>query len=341
MLKPYPNTFSFAPGIAAKVGVSIEQLCAHAGVPVSNAWHTDEFFRIWLAAEAQISDRAAGLRFGAEGLARGYGVAAIVALHAPDLGQALVALSRYKRLTCPELVEVEVAHGEAAVRYRWLQATGPVPRLLVDTTMASLRELVRRGTAGQIAPIRLELARPVMDGEMLHQHFGCPIVFEAAHDQMVFAQAALATPFVTADGGAFAHVLQGLESRLDSGEGYAALLGQIRVAIARQLSEGRPSTVAAIARRLGLSSRTLQRRLRDSATSFQQQLDAVRRITACRLLANTPFDPIAVALLLGYTEPNSFARVFRHWEHTTPQRWREQHAAQRLAPPAPSGQHHE
>jgi hypothetical protein len=85
---------------------------------------------------------------------RGYGVAAIVALPAPDFRSAFAALSRYKSLTCPELVEVEVKGSEAIVRYRWLQATGPVPRLLVDMTMASLRQLALRGTGGKVRPIR-------------------------------------------------------------------------------------------------------------------------------------------------------------------------------------------
>jgi len=85
---------------------------------------------------------------------RGYGVAAIVALPAPDFRSAFAALSRYKSLTCPELVEVEVKGSEAIVRYRWLQATGSVPRLLVDMTMASLRQLALRGTGGKVRPIR-------------------------------------------------------------------------------------------------------------------------------------------------------------------------------------------
>ncbi|WP_299807450.1 AraC family transcriptional regulator ligand-binding domain-containing protein [Tardiphaga sp.] len=75
------------------------------------------------ATDEELGDPSAGLRFGAEGIGRGYGVPLIVALHAPDFRHELAALSRYKRLTCPELVEVEVACDKATVRYRWLQAT--------------------------------------------------------------------------------------------------------------------------------------------------------------------------------------------------------------------------
>jgi AraC-like DNA-binding protein len=318
-----PDTFAISSLVLAKFGLPIERLCERAGVAPSTAWVTSDFFRMWAAADEELDDRSAGLRFGAEGIARGYGVASIVALHAPDLRHALAALSRYKRLTCPELVEVEIEGGEAIVRYRWLQATSEVPRLLVDTTMASLKELARRGSAGKAAPIRLELARPPMDRALLRRHFECPIVFGAAYNAMAFDRAALDLPFVTADGGAFANVLEGLEERVAKGEGFSALVGELRVAIARQLSEGRRPSIAAVASRLGLSGRTLQRRLEECGTSFQEQLSGVRRTTASRLLADTELDTVAIALMLGFSEPNSFARAFRAWERTSPLRWRE------------------
>ncbi|MET0255316.1 MAG: AraC family transcriptional regulator ligand-binding domain-containing protein [Luteibacter sp.] len=324
-----PDTFSIPPHTIAKLGLSIGRLCERAGIELSNAWHTDDFFRLWAAADEELDDRSAGLRFGAGGIDRGSGIASIVALHAADFRQALAALSRYKRLTCPELVEVVEEGDEVIVRYRWLQATGEVPRLLVDTTMASLHAMARRGSAGQVAPVRLELARRVADAVLLRDHFACPIVFAAAQDAMVFQRAALDVPFVTADGGAFARVLEGMERRLEQGEGFPPLVGAVRVAIARQLSEGRPSVIAEVARRLDTSGRTLQRRLGACGTSFQQQLDAVRRATASRLLAHTELDDVAIAMLLGFAEPNSFARAFRAWERTTPSRWREHHAVHR------------
>jgi len=98
------------------------------------------------------------------------------------------------------------------------------------------------------------------------------------------------------------------------------------VAIARQLSAGRRSSVAAVAGRLNLSPRTFQRRLHELGTSFQEQLAGVRRTTAGRLLVATDLDAVAISMLVGFVEPNSFTRAFRHWERTTPTRWRDQRA---------------
>lgn len=307
--------------------IQFESLCRRAGVGPSGPWSTDAFFAIWTAADEALHDPSAGLRFGAEGISAGYGVASIVALHATDFRRALSALARYKRLTCPETVEVEANHEVAVVRYRWLEATGAVPRLLVDMTLASLMQLAVVGSGGIVRPIRIELARREAHADVLREHFGCPIVFSADHDCMVFDAKALDTAFMSADGPAFERVLGDLEARLAEGDGYSGLVGSVRTAIARQLSQGREVNIAAVSRRMNLSTRTLQRRLEATSTSFQEQLNGVRRTTASRLLANTALDPVAIAMLLGFEEPNSFARAFRAWEHTTPLRWRQQHAA--------------
>ena len=118
-------------------------------------------------------------------------------------------------------------------------------------------------------------------------------------------------------------MLDGLETLLAAAAGPSALVGEVRVAVARQLGSGHAPSIAGVARRMGLSGRTLQRRLADGGTSFQEQLASVRHTTATRLLAHTDLDPVAIALLLGFVEPNSFARAFRGWERTSPARWRQ------------------
>ena len=71
-----------------------------------------------------------------------------------------------------------------------------------------------------------------------------------------------------------------------------------------------------------MSARTLQRRLGELGTSYQQVLDDVRRRSARRLLANTDLATSEVAFLLGFEEMNSFTRAFHVWEGTSPGKWR-------------------
>lgn len=295
----------------------LEQL-QRAGAPApTRELTTDEFFAFWRDVAAINERPDLGLSIGLAVFGRS--VAAIAAQQAPTLGDALRTLGRYKRLTCPEDVLVEVQDGEPSVRFDWMLATGEVPALVVDAVFASHVALVARMTGGRVSPARIELARRRQHAQLLRGHFRCPIVFGATRDRIVFAPGALATPLVTSNRAAYAQLVPDLEAQLVAKR---SVLGDVRVAIARTISAGARPTIETIAARLETSPRTLQRRLGEARTTFQDQLDDVRRVAARRLLAHTELPPIDIAFLLGFAEPNSFARAFRSWERTSPLRWR-------------------
>ncbi len=118
-------------------------------------------------------------------------------------------------------------------------------------------------------------------------------------------------------------IVPGLEAALGDG-GARSLADDVRAALSQRICGERPA-VDKVAKALGMSPRTLQRRLEELGTSYQLLLDDVRRRSARRLLAHTDLDSGEVAFLLGFEELNSFTRAFRGWEGTTPARWRETH----------------
>lgn len=314
----------------AALGVRPEQVCRRAGLAASRfessraRLTTREFFAFWRAVEDETEKaRDLGLMLGSQALVHRYSVAMMAAIHASNLAEALNTLARYKRLTCPEHVEVEIARGEANIRFHWILADTEVPRLLVDSTFAAFVALARSGTGTPVAPRRIELARRPADVRMLADHFGCDLRFAAPFDRLVFDESALALPFVTHDEQALTTLVPGLEAALVGRSETRSFCDEVRVAIVRHICSGGRPTVEKVARRLRLSPRTLQRRLEEEKTSYQEQLAEVRQRTARRLLANTDLDTVEVAFLLGFEEPNSFARAFRSWEGMTPIRWRE------------------
>jgi AraC-like DNA-binding protein len=80
--------------------------------------------------------------------------------------------------------------------------------------------------------------------------------------------------------------------------------------------------VEAIARELGLTARTLQRRLKEEGRSFQDLLDGAREQFAKGYLSRHTFGVSEVAYLLGYTKLRAFDRAFRRWTGKTPTAWR-------------------
>ncbi|MCP3139178.1 AraC family transcriptional regulator [Pyxidicoccus xibeiensis] len=96
----------------------------------------------------------------------------------------------------------------------------------------------------------------------------------------------------------------------------------VRDAIRASLQEG-PPQVGDVARGLHVSLRTLQRRLADHGTSFQDEVDAVRRALSFQYLKDPHLGVSQVAFLLGYSELSTFDRAFKRWTGMTPRVWRE------------------
>lgn len=101
----------------------------------------------------------------------------------------------------------------------------------------------------------------------------------------------------------------------------------------------RPLSVQRAARQLGLSVRTLQRRLRDEGVTHRAVVDTVREAMALRLLTESEYRVSEIAERLGFSDTATFHRAFRRWTGGTPaayrrlvrQRWLRAFAPGRLA----------
>lgn len=99
---------------------------------------------------------------------------------------------------------------------------------------------------------------------------------------------------------------------------WASLEAKTRALVMESLPEG-PLSIELAARRLGLSSRTLQRRLRDEGTSYQGVVRGAREQLARHYVGDTRLSFAEIAYLLGFDKTRSFFRAFRTWTGTTPQ----------------------
>ena len=99
-------------------------------------------------------------------------------------------------------------------------------------------------------------------------------------------------------------------------------------AIAFALQRGEP-TIGRVASRLGMSARTLQRRLEAESGTFQRSLEQVRRDMAFRYLTHTQLSLSEISGLLAYADMSAFCRAFRRWTGASPASVRQQQRAQR------------
>ncbi len=312
------------------LGVDVDGVLRYARIPRARfevrraKLSVAEFFAFWSALEAVGGSRDLGIRIGTRVEPHQLDVASLAALHSDDLGDALRKFARYKRVVCGEEVQIETVKGEARIGFHWVHVADELPMMLVDTTFASLVTLAAHGIGARVTPLRVELARRRADERMLQEAFGCPIVFDAPLDRLVLDVSLLARPFVTRNADVVAMLVPALETALTETTA-RSIATEIREALSSRMTGERPS-VDKIAHDLLLSVRTMQRRLGELGTSYQEILDEVRRDASRRLLASTDLDAGEIAFLLGFEELNSFSRAFVVWEGVTPSRWRAQRA---------------
>ncbi|MEY8120721.1 MULTISPECIES: helix-turn-helix domain-containing protein [unclassified Falsihalocynthiibacter] len=92
--------------------------------------------------------------------------------------------------------------------------------------------------------------------------------------------------------------------------------------IARALEMKQQRSLAALARSLGMTPRTLQRYLNMRGASSSQIFDEIRCDLALSLLRETRFSVSAIAHRVGYTDISNFGRAFRRWTGVSPLQWR-------------------
>ena len=132
-------------------------------------------------------------------------------------------------------------------------------------------------------------------------YFKCPVKFVVCRNLLVLHAADLDRPFVTYN----AELLELLDPQLaktvEAVHAQRSTSEQVRWDLKRQLAGARPE-IAAVARELGLSNRTLQRRIDDDGTTFRQLIFEARHELAHEYLNRPEMDVTEVAFLLGYED---------------------------------------
>ncbi len=315
-------------GRLEELAIPADAVLRHAGLPAELFQQpkilvtTEELFALWRGIGAVSQDPAIGLKLGSDDRAERYDPIGIAALCTRTFGEALERMARYKQLTCPEEIRIDNGPEECTVEFRWLLAREMVPEILIDLCFSWVLAVGRRGTGTHFSPARLELVRERSHPALLERHFGCPVIFEAGRNALVFRAADTGRTFVTRNPELLAIVAPKLEEELYQQHARESFPERVRAVIKRRLAGQRPS-VDDIARELRMSSRTLQRRLQESEYSFQQVLGEARRELARHYLRHSPLEMNETAYLLGYEDANSFVRAFHGWEGVPPAHWRE------------------
>jgi AraC-like DNA-binding protein len=192
----------------------------------------------------------------------------------------------------------------------------------VDAFVAAAVRLCRTLAGRAFAPLAVELRRAApADPAPFLRYFRVPVTFGAPLDALTIDRAVTETRLLTANAEvarANDAVIADHLARLES----ARITPRVRRSIEEHLPQGEPEP-AAVARRLGLSQRSLQRRLAEEGTTFASLLDETRRTLAQGYLDEGRYSVSEVTYLLGFAGVSSFSRAFKRWTGSSPSAYRQ------------------
>lgn len=210
-------------------------------------------------------------------------------------------------------MDIQVGSGVARWRYR---VTDPVTVGRRHNEMLALGYMVdvlRHFDGPHAAPMRATLPGHVDGRPALQDLLGCEVITgDCAALEFEVSRLALRHPSVCTD------PAWSPGSMPDATD----FLGGVAQLIRLALLEERP-TIAWMARRLGLTRRTLQRRLRDEGSSFEALRERELMHRAAELLGSSRLSISEIALELGYSGPAQFTRAATRWSGAPPRAWRD------------------
>ena len=235
------------------------------------------------------------------------------ALSSKNCLAAIEHFAKYKKITGPIVVNMEVFDDLVRVSYRYDYPGLDLPRFAVLNEQLLLVDLIRTGTGKEIVPVHV--GTPYAYGEESACIFGCPVE-QMEGNELVFKKADLEKPFLTANNVMLDYLEPQLKERLAEVMTSESFTGIVQQKLYQAIPSG-CFTIEDIAASLGISSRTLQRNLTAEGTKFNQELQNVQKILAFNYFKNPEMTTEDVSYLLGYSEVSSFSRAFKKWTGQT------------------------
>ena len=243
-----------------------------------------------------------------------FGIVEYVCRSAPTLGDALTQWVRYLNLLDDAVGVGLVREGERAYLrvVRESEAPAPASHELCFALVA------KQAKQHAVTPFRITAVELVHAGDpaAYRAWFDAPVTFGAEHTQLVLPATALASPLTSSDPALLQILTRAAEELRARAPAPATFVAQVARVLADSLRSDEAS-IGQVAKRLGMTERSLQRRLKDEHTSFNAVREDVRKQLARRYLD----DKLAIAeisFLLGFSEPSAFFRAFKRWTGMTP-----------------------
>ena len=275
-----------------------------------------DYVRFWNALAHLDPDPALPARVIENVSAEAFESSMFAAMSSLDFETAMRRLAQFKPLFGPLRLDVGESSGGFAVALEFVDTSFEPPAALALAELAIWLQLARMGTRHPVKALRARSPVPLTDAVSVTDFFGVAIE-SGTRIELVISLEDARRPFLTRNEALWEFFEPELRRRLRDLTRDDGVREHLRAVLVEMLPGGETSVDAA-ARRLATSKRTLQRRLTAEAASYQEVLAEVREQLARHYLTHSRISNTEIALLLGFSDPNSFFRAFHDWTGRTP-----------------------
>jgi AraC-like DNA-binding protein len=283
--------------------------------------------RAHLAALELSSDPALGLHLGEHAPLAAFNVVGPLTAHCRTLRECIeVALRYYPLVADVAAPELEEEGASVRIVYHYLRSEPVVSRLRAEFGLTRLLG-IGKIFAGEAAVPR-EVWFDHADPGYAHEYariFACPVHFDMPASAIVFARELLDRAQHHANPVLYRALLNEADRQLEQLRETRPMSSRVLAIISEWAQRGRPE-MSHVARDLGLSERSLRRRLEQENAAFSELSERGALIRAARLLEDESRSIQDVADALGFVEVSSFHRAFKRWTGQTPRDYRRRHS---------------
>jgi AraC-like DNA-binding protein len=231
------------------------------------------------------------------------------------LEEALRRLERYYRIVVQDItLKITVDVDGFSITYAMLETERELSALQ-DTRWSMILRMCRE-VYGPNLPLRgVRLTHP-WGACAYEQYFGCPVRYDTDPSGLTFALETVRQPLPAVNrelAKANDQILHDLASALTA----RSITARVRREILHKLTSGKPSAKD-VAKELALSPRTLQRKLQEEGTTFQEVSDNARKDLAQQYVRSGKHDLHAITYLTGFANQSAFSRAYKAWTGRTP-----------------------
>lgn len=268
----------------------------------------------------QLQDPAMSLKIAAHVRPANMGLLGYVASCCNNLGEAFARLQQFENLVY-SVNALEVALQSDQIILRWGAERGRPGHWVDSVAIGVLVAFTNHLIAVPVYPLRVQFINPMpVNAADFNSFFNCPVTFEGDYTEVVWPASLLEMPLKSPD-----HVMRGM---LD--EQARSLLKQVKAseeripgfqkALQESVTAGVPS-LNEVARRLCISTRTLQRRLQEHGSSFRDELEKVRVEMAKNCLRSGELSLADIANFLAYNDQSAFTHAFKRVTGESPAKY--------------------